>query len=207
MLEQKGAIAELRDCLRSLPLFRHPAAGERSTVQQMMNTYIDRVLSVDGGWDYHPPAARITGSRLAADFRKCFGDCQVHAEVQFGNVARWYSDMFKFQVAYSQELVDVGVSVVPMSDLAITIGENIVNYERAKRELHAARNSIGLPILLIGLAPRGDTPVVDLSCCGLDYKAITGKKAQSNRYRIIDAYLQGHRISAVHRHSPTGAMA
>jgi hypothetical protein len=173
----------------------------------MLNTYIDRVLSVDAGWDYHPPAARIPGSRLAADFRKCFGDCQVHAEVQFGNMARWYSDMFKFQVAYSQELVDVGVSIVPMFDLARSMGQNIVCYERAFKELQAARNSIGLPILLIGLAPSEGTRVVDISACGLDYAAITGDGGQPHRYRIVDAYLRGHRIGAVHRHSPTGPMA
>jgi hypothetical protein len=74
-------------------------------------------------------------------------------EVQFGNMARWYTDVFKFQVSYSLDLIDVGVLVVPMQEFADTIDENIAYYERVVRELPYAKMSLTLPIWVVGLAP------------------------------------------------------
>ena len=70
------------------------------------------------------------GSRLAADYKKRFNDLTIQAEVQFGNMARWYSDIFKFQAAYSQGLIDIGLCIVPTQALASRIDSNITNFER-----------------------------------------------------------------------------
>jgi hypothetical protein len=77
----------------------------------------------------------------------------VQAEVQFGNMSRWTYDVFKFQVSYSLDLIDVGVLVVPMQAFADTIDENVAHYERVVRELPYAKMSITLPIWVIGLSP------------------------------------------------------
>ena len=53
--------------------------------------------------NHHPFATKIPNSALRADYRKEFNGLHVQAEVQFGNMARWYSDIFKFQAAYSGE--------------------------------------------------------------------------------------------------------
>ena len=76
---------------------------------------------------------------------------RVQIEVQFGNIARWTYDIFKFQICYSQDIVDVGILAVPMHTLAKEIGENIVYFERVSRELPHAKLSISLPILVVGL--------------------------------------------------------
>jgi len=87
-------------------------------------------------------------TRIEADFKKG----RVQIEIQLGNMARWYTDVFKFQVSYSLGLIDVGVLVVPMKSFADTIDENIVYFERVTRELPYAKMSITLPILVIGLS-------------------------------------------------------
>jgi hypothetical protein len=51
--------------------------------------------------------------------------------IQFRNTARRYSDIFKFQVAYSSNMVQLGLSVVPTQVLSRRIDSNVVNFERA----------------------------------------------------------------------------
>lgn len=202
---------EIEHVLRSLPLFIYPGKSrnkaELDVSQQLLNTFLDRRFAIDFGWEYHPLATRIEGSKLAADFLKEFENMTIQAEVQFGNMARWYSDIFKFQTAYSQGLIDVGLSIVPMFELAKRIDQNIANYERASRELPSAKLSITLPILLIGLYPGEDTKVVDLRECGFDRQyQITANtnQAKLNRYRIVNGYLEDIPMSDINGNSPTG---
>jgi Restriction endonuclease BglII len=68
-------------------------------------------------------------------------------------MSRWTYDVFKFQVSYSLDLIDVGVLVVPMQEFASTIDENVAYYERVMRELPYAKMSITLPIWVIGIRP------------------------------------------------------
>ncbi len=101
------------------------------------------------GWQLQPPVTQDGVTDIKADFKKE----RVQVEVQFGNMARWYTDVFKFQVSYSLDLIDVGVLVVPVQAFANTIDENIAHYERVIRELPYAKMSLTLPIWVIGLAP------------------------------------------------------
>lgn len=111
------------------------------------------------GWEIRPyiidPAKAGPRTRLAADFKK--GRLQV--EVQFGNMARWYSDAFKFQLSFSLDDIDVAILVVPMQGFANLIDENVASYERVVRELPWARMSLTVPILVIGLEPDDFRPI------------------------------------------------
>lgn len=187
---------ELYAVIAETPLFIYPNKSKKNTrldvVQQLINVYYDRRLAVDLRWDYHPLATRIASSGLAADFRKQFGDLVIQVEVQFGNMARWYSDIFKFQTAYSQRLINVGVCVLPTGVLQRRIDSNVAQYERALRELPSAELSITLPILLAGVEPDEGTPVLDVSRCRFNSIAdITGKNQAENRWRIVHGYLNG----------------
>lgn len=86
---------------------------------------------------------------LKGDFKKG----RLHVEVQFGNMARWYTDVFKFQLSYALSEIDVAVLVVPMQSFSNMIDENIAYFERIERELPAAKMSLTLPILVIGVVP------------------------------------------------------
>lgn len=200
---------EIYEVLKNAPLFVYPGKSASNpnldVVQQVMNVYFDRRFSVDLGWDYHPLATSIANSGLAADFRKTFGPLTIQVEVQFGNMSRWYSDIFKFQTAYSQRLINIGICVLPNMSIARRIDSNVANYERALRELPSAELSITLPILLAGLEPDANTPVVDISQCQFaNAKQITGKGGVLNRWRIVNGYLTGVPMSQIGPNSPTG---
>lgn len=207
---------EIIDVVTRAPLFIHPGKSEKNAkldvVQQCLNTWFDRALAVERDWLYHPLATRIVNSRLAADFRKAFPNITIQAEVQFGNMSRWYSDIFKLQAAYSQSLIQMGLSIVPAGALARRIDSNIVSFERVLRELPSADLSITLPILVIGLEPDESTQIVDVRETKIPLKALTRKEtkarsSEKNRYRIVEAIASGVNLSAVTEASDTGPMA
>jgi hypothetical protein len=205
----KEAWNEVRSLVQDAPLFVYPGKSSKNqnldAVQQLQNTYFDRRFVVDSNWQYHPLATGIVASNLKADYRKTFSGLTIQAEVQFGNMSRWYTDIFKFQTAYSQNLIQMGLSIIPMSSLARRIDSNIVNYERATRELPSALLSITLPILLIGVEPDDSTAVVDISTSGFaSMREITGKGKELNRWRIVHGFLNGTRMSDIGLKSDVG---
>jgi hypothetical protein len=201
---------EIEDILSAAPIFIYPGKSSNPRlriVQQLMNTYFDRRFAVDCRWDYHPRATGIVDSGLAADFRKNFGKITIQAEVQLGNMARWYSDIFKLQAAYAQALIQCGLCVVPIAMMARETDSNVAQYERAVRELPAANLSITLPILLIGLEQDAATPVVDVTACRFaSFKEIVGKGNNENRWRIVNGYLSGADMAQIGPTSAVGPM-
>lgn len=215
----REAYAEIMAAVEAAPLFKYAGKSgsnaQLDVVQQVLNTWFDRELGVDRNWLYHPLATRIQDSGLAADFRKTFDNITVQAEVQFGNMSRWYSDVFKFQTAYSQGLIDVGLCIVPMRALARRIDSNVVSYERILRELPSAKMSLTLPILVIGIEPDEQTRVVDLRRVkAIPLSRLTkaaskngGGRSEHNRYRLVHAIRSGRNPYGVSEKSRTGPMA
>ena len=194
--------------VKALPLLTWPGKSRNNqrldVVQQCLNAYFDRRLS-DEGWSFHPLATRILESGLAADFRKDCDGLRVQIEVQFGNMARWYSDIFKFQTAYSQDLADIGICIVPMTSLAVRIDSNVTNFERVKRELPSAKLSITLPILVIGVSSGAETPTINLSRSRFtSVKDLTGRGNTENKYRIVNGFLNGQPIARIGPDSDPG---
>jgi len=204
----KQARRDIQSVLEGCPLFVWPKKSKNNSrldvVQQLLNTYFDRRFAVDLGWEYHPLATGIKDSELKADFRKNYGDLKVQVEVQFGNMARWYSDIFKFQTAYSDRLINLAVCILPMRELATRIDSNVAHFERAWKELPSAELSITLPILMVGIAPSKDTRVIDVS----QSKFERSKEVSNgpNKWRIINAALAGRPIESVGPESDTGLM-
>jgi len=127
--------------------------------QKALNVHLDTQFR-DAGWTLQPPivsSGRTGGptTGLKGDYKK--GRLQV--EVQFGNMARWYTDVFKFQLSYSLDEIDAAVLVVPMQKFANLIDENVAYFERVARELPWAKMSLTLPILVIGVEPEDYGPV------------------------------------------------
>jgi hypothetical protein len=200
---------EIIGVCQNTPLFVWPNKSTKNprldVVQQLLNVYFDRRLAIDLGWQHHPLATKIVESGLKADFRKSFSDLSVQVEVQFGNMARWYSDIFKFQTAYSQGLVQAAISIVPMGSLGRRIDSNIAHYERALRELPSADLSITLPILLIGLEPDDETQVVDVSQSHFSAVGeLTGKNKADNLWRVVNGLLAGAPMSQIGPQSDVG---
>jgi hypothetical protein len=99
------------------------------------------------GWEISPRIISAAKSNLASDFKK--GKVQV--EVQLGNMARWYTDVFKFLLSYSADDIEIGVLAVPVQHVAKMIDENVAYFERVTRELPYAKMGITLPIWVLGL--------------------------------------------------------
>ena len=127
--------------------------------QKALNSQLDKAFEAVG-WHPQPPivsAARTGGPEtgLKADYKKG----RVQIEVQLGNMARWYTDVFKFQLSYSLGEIDAAVLVVPTQGLANMIDENVAYYERVLRDLPWAKMSLTLPILVMGVEPDDWKPI------------------------------------------------
>lgn len=199
---------EIIEAIEEAPVFIFAGKSKNlrlDVVQQLQNAYFDRKLAVEFGWEFHPTATKIPNSNLKADFRKEFNGLHVQAEVQFGNMSRWYSDIFKFQAAYSESLTQAAISIVPMMSLATRIDSNVANFERCKRELPSAKLSITLPILLIGVSVDNATTIIDVSKSKFSgIKDVTGRGKLDNRWRVVNSYFAGSRIETIGERSPTG---
>ncbi|MBO3698746.1 BglII/BstYI family type II restriction endonuclease [Roseivirga sp. E12] len=204
-----AAIHEISAVIRECPLFIWPGKSRKNAglevVQQLLNAYFDVGFSSTHRWQFHPDATGIKGSNLKADFKKDFNGLTIQSEVQFGNMSRWYSDIFKFQTAYSKNLINMGLCIVPMNSLARRIDSNITNFERCIRELPSADLSITLPILMVGIYSDNETPIIDVSQSQFDgIKDITRKGRSANLYRIINAYLNDQPVEDVSSLSEIG---
>ncbi len=127
--------------------------------QKALNTHLDKAFK-NAGWTLQPLIVNprregVPATGLKGDYKK--GRLQV--EVQLGNMARWYSDVFKFQLSYSLGEIDAAVLVVPTQHFANLIDENVAYFERVRRELPWAKMSLTLPIWVVGVEPKDYAPV------------------------------------------------
>ncbi len=146
----------IQTILRSVEFVRLPTPLERKRKGRIVSI---KALSADktnkklaeafkiNGWEITPRIISGSQSELRADAKH--GKIQV--EVQFGNMARWYTDVFKFLLSYSADDIEIGVLVVPMQATANKIDENVAYYERVLRELPHAKMGITIPIWVVGV--------------------------------------------------------
>lgn len=115
--------------------------------QKATNAAIETEFKRFKTWEIRPPIVSNSPSKLVADFKR--SDVQV--EVQFGNAARYYADIYKFLLSYSFDDIEVGVLCVPMLRTAKCIDQNVANFERVVRELPHAKMGITIPIWVLGV--------------------------------------------------------
>src|SRR5574340_1300450 len=75
----------------------------------------------------------------------------IFVEVEFGNQASLYRDLFKFQVAGKSGVGQVGVLVVAVEAVASMMDQGVATYEQAVRLLPYMNIGLNLPTLLVGL--------------------------------------------------------
>jgi len=154
-IDKKQDVIDIFTNFTDIPHPAHPKTRTRdgktwnfTTDQKALNIQLDHLFG-ERHWEVHPLVTNDGVTNIKADYKKE----RVQVEVQFGNMARWYTDVFKFQVSYSLGLIDVAVLVVPTQVFGATIDENVAYYERVIRELPYARMSITLPIWVVGIQP------------------------------------------------------
>jgi hypothetical protein len=126
--------------------------------QGLLNRMIDHVL-VTSDWFKQPYVdSRVEReSNLKGDFSKTTTDgIKIFVEVEFGNAASSFRDLYKFNLAYSLDTYDCGVFILPMKKLAKRI-DTAQPFESAKLKISEGRQFINLPLILIGIDSDPET--------------------------------------------------
>lgn len=93
------------------------------------------------------PAGTPVDSYLKGDFEKS----GVFVEVEFGNAASLFRDLFKFQVAGRSGVGKVGVLVVCREPVARFFDQGVATYEQALSLLPYMNIGLALPTVIVGL--------------------------------------------------------
>lgn len=120
----------------------------------------DRLRAV--GWTAEPVA---TGHPLgtAADLalRGDFAKEGLFVEVEFGNSASLFRDLFKFQVASRSGAGEVAVLIVATAHLAKFFDSGVATFEQATGLIPYMRIGIQMPVWIVGIEPASWEPIKD----------------------------------------------
>lgn len=151
---------EILETCKSCPIPVYPEKSEnqagKDVVQQILNQYIKLSL-IQKGWNAEPEASPDDiDDALRFDFEKDLEindseTLKVRVEVEFGNAASYYRDLYKFQRAFTYKNADICILILPFHKLSTRIDSGLADYEKAKRELPDSILSTTVPIIVIGL--------------------------------------------------------
>jgi hypothetical protein len=127
--------------------------------QAAMNRKIRDALSARG-WHAEPYIlidrhGHPIDTRLRGDFEKS----GVFVEVEFGNVASFYRDLFKFHIAGTTGAAQVGTIVVATDALARLFDQGQARFEQAVSLLPYMRAGVQLPTALVGIDVNDWEPI------------------------------------------------
>lgn len=105
----------------------------------------EKVKEIFSEWDHNKSLTDRLNLRY--DYRKN----NIQVETQFGNVARYYTDIIKLEAAFQEGIIDYGILILPTKERAEIIGSNIAYYKRAVKELKELRDIISCPIVVYGI--------------------------------------------------------
>ena len=96
------------------------------------------------GWSDRVPIRAKLKLTLTA-INKSVGLC-----LQTGNMARFYADLLKLQVAFNDGNIKAAIFVLPTKLASKLMGSNLASYERMVQELSVFHTIITVPIVVIG---------------------------------------------------------
>jgi hypothetical protein len=121
--------------------------------QKALNARIKETLRSDG-WSTEPVASGgLVSSEERLGLRGDFARGRVFVEVEFGNAASFYRDLFKFQVANRAQQGDVGVLIVATDQFARFFDSGVTTFEAAKRAKPYMAIGLQMPVWIIGIEP------------------------------------------------------
>lgn len=119
--------------------------------QVALNNYLDASLGALG-WARQPfVLGRSFGVELDSYLKGDFALNGVFVEVEFGNTASLFRDLFKFQIAGRSGVGKVGVLVVATGPMTRLFDSGVAMFEQAEKLLPAMNIGLALPTLIIGL--------------------------------------------------------
>lgn len=136
----ESLVGEIKVAIASLNV--RPRRGNAGAVR----SGIIRTLT-HNGWSAPVQVDSRSDSRIEIASVKA----QVGLSVQTGNVSRYYADLLKLETLHKRRSIVAGVLVVFTRSTALQFGSNLANLERVDRELRVFKDTINVPILLIGI--------------------------------------------------------
>ena len=121
--------------------------------QAEMNRVLDAALREED-WDPEPIAGGgLTGGDGPLGLRGDFVRNRVFVEVEFGNTASIFRDLFKFQVANRSGAGDVAALIVATERFARFFDSGVATFESVRRLLPYLSVGIQMPIWIVGIEP------------------------------------------------------
>jgi hypothetical protein len=112
------------------------------------------------GWTTEPIAAgRPLGTPADISLRGDFAKKGVFVEVEFGNSASLYRDLFKFQIASRSGMGEVAVLIVATTQLAKLFDSGVGTFEQAVSLLPYMKIGIQMPVWIVGIEPTSWEPI------------------------------------------------
>jgi len=135
--------------LRASPFVRKQRWEKAPRVFDVSNVGLNRTLNqafLEDRWE-RQPSVTPANKRYRADFSRE----RVHVEVELANSGRWYADAMKFMISHTAGLIDLGILIVPMYNLARRINYDIVRFERVSEEMSYIATAFKVPIYVLGV--------------------------------------------------------
>lgn len=112
------------------------------------------------GWTAEPVASgRPLGTSADLSLRGDFAKNGVFVEVEFGNSASLYRDLFKFQIASRSGMGEVAVLIVATVQLAKLFDSGVGTFEQAISLLPYMKIGIQMPVWIVGIEPTSWEPI------------------------------------------------
>ena len=98
------------------------------------------------GWVRKP---KVRSSGLVISFiKEDIGVC-----LQFGNIARVYTDFLKLQTMYLEQEISAACVIVPNDEYSRKLGSNHAAFSRTVRDLRTFEKVVTVPMLVVSLGP------------------------------------------------------
>ena len=202
---------EICQACTSCPAFMYKGKSDNQTekdiVQQLLNQYLKAKLT-DNNWQPEPLITTPdVDDSLRGDFFKQVSfnaeDGQTHTykvqvEVEFGNAASYYRDLFKFQRAFTNDEADICILILPATSLAKRIDSGLADFQKAVRELPYSKLSTTVPILVIGLFDEDSE--FDIKPYFYNSKIVTSTSSEhvELRDRFLKSYIEHETDNSKH---------
>ncbi len=119
--------------------------------QAALNALLDSQLRALG-WRSQPIASGdLVAGRIPNNLLGDFAKDGVFVEVEFGNMASAFRDLFKFQIASRSNTGSLGVLVVAADRVARFFDQGVATYEQVTRLLPYMGLGLQLPTVVVGL--------------------------------------------------------
>jgi hypothetical protein len=136
------------------------------------------------GWSAEPVATgQPLGTPADIALRGDFAKGGVFVEVEFGNSASLFRDLFKFQVASRSGTGEVGVLIVASAQMAKFFDSGVATYEQAVNLIPYMRIGIQMPIWVIGIEPASWAPLKERY--DLMYEVATANEVPCHAFSMV----------------------